>query len=448
MSSLPINQIAPEPATIADTGLSEAFLVELVAKLLHQRGPHTVQQLSQAICLPGRILDEVLAGMKQQMLVQITGSSGSFQLPIYSLIERGVQQAKVAFDRSDYIGPAPIPLAQYLQVQRLQAEATVDASAGRVRSALAGLCIRDSFIDSLGTAVSSGKPILLYGRSGNGKSTIAAAVGKLFSGAVLIPYAIELHGTIMCVFDPAVHELMGSSADESPASSGVDRRLAICRRPTVIAGGELTLADLDPRRAGSQRYYLAPLQMRASGGVLVIDDFGRQAFEPSALLNRWIRPLETGEDIIRFADGQIASVPFTCQLVFTTNLAPDELNDQALVRRLRYKLAVPSPTRDEFFQILRSACQDFSLTLYPSAIEFLDSEFFGSRGENLRASDARDVAETVLEIARYRDVEPRMSRDLLIQACAFLFGMEVDEEVEIVTESVSEPDSSAPTVAA
>ena len=431
----------PEPRDVQETGLGLSFLIDLISKSIYYGADPTPISLSEQLRLPIRVISEVLAIMRQQTLVEVQGSArmGERQY-IYALSDKGNRRATESLERSQYVGPAPVPYERYIEVQARQAIAGMRVSPDEVRSALDSLVLPDHVISAIGAALTSTKSVLIYGESGNGKSSITSAMRGMLPGEILIPHALDVGGQIVRVLDERVHERVPEPhrgerhVDEDDGANPItifaerrrDKRFAICRRPVVTLGGELTLEDLELRYSPSSRFYVAPPQVKANGGILVVEDFGRQIVQPRELLNRWIMPMEAGVDQLSFQSGESIQVPFNIMVVFSTNLAPRDLGDEAFFRRIRHKVYIPNPGREHFLKILRGACEAASLPFDPAGAEFLVSEFYGGEQREFRGCHPGDIVQTLVDIATFRGVEPRLTRDQLQSACASYF---VDPDV-------------------
>lgn len=424
----------PEPRNVQETGLGLSFLVDLISKAIYYGADPTPLSLSEQLRLPLRVVDEVLQIMRQQTLVDVQGSAGMGERQyIFALSEKGQRRAAESVERNQYIGPAPVPFERYLEVQALQTIDRMSVSREDVEAALEQLVLPDTVIDSIGAALTSTRSMLIYGESGNGKSSITAAMHSMLPGEVLVPYALDVGGQIVRVLDPRVHEQVGADAHGDRLNGGGanpiappnerrgDKRFAVCRRPVVTVGGELTLDDLELRYSHSGKFYVAPPQVKANGGILVVEDFGRQIVQPRELLNRWIMPMEAGVDQLTFQSGESIQVPFNLMVVFSTNLAPGDLGDEAFLRRIRHKVLVPNPQRDHYLRILRTACDTAGVPYEESGADYLLGEIYDRGGREFRGCHPGDIVQTLVDIAGFRAVEPRLDRDQLKSACASYF---------------------------
>jgi predicted ATPase with chaperone activity len=325
------------------------------------------------------------------------------------------------------VGPAPVPLAQYRERMAIQSIQHAHVTQDVLREGLSHLVLEDGIFDMLGPAVNSSKSIFLYGHPGNGKTAIAEAISQMLGGTIFVPHAVEVEGQIMTVFDPVHHEVVEESAPQ-PGTEGIwlrnesyDRRYAHCRRPIVITGGELTLNELDLQYDPFTKLYQAPFQVKANGGVLIVDDFGRQRVPPRDLLNRWIVPLEKRMDYLTMHTGGKFPIPFDCLLIFATNLDPAELVEEAFLRRIHYKIPVNDPTRKEYAQIFQRVCDAEGIGFTPEALLQIDRDWYKAMRIPPRACHPRDILAHVSDIAKYQNVPPRLSTDLVDRACRSYF---------------------------
>jgi predicted ATPase with chaperone activity len=327
-------------------------------------------------------------------------------------------------EQSRYVGVAPVPLRQYREyMEKYRAAAPRTVNRDRVRDSFAHLVISQKVLDQLGPAVAAGHSMFVYGPPGNGKTVIAQAIRNLLDGEIAIPHALEVEGQIIKFYDPVNHEPLDAAAPDIALMRGIqpDDRWVRCRRPMVMVGGELTLEALDLAYSSTMGFYTAPVQAMANGGVLVIDDFGRQHCSPRDLLNRWIVPLESRVDFLTLQTGQKFDLPFMVLVVFATNIRPAELVDEAFLRRIHYKVFAESPTRADFNQIFENYCRDRNLTYDPAMVDHLLTSYFRPRGIQIRGCHPRDLIEQALAHAEYVGQPPRLTNELLEAACAGYF---------------------------
>jgi predicted ATPase with chaperone activity len=350
----------------------------------------------------------------------------------YRITDAGRTRAALFLETSHYVGAAPVPLAQYqAYLNAYRRTASSDVTRERVREAFSHLVISDRVLDQLGPAINAGHSMFVYGPPGNGKTVISQAIHNLLDGDIAIPQAIEVEGNIIRLFDPVNHEAVAPDDDgESLASvcSG-DRRWVRCRRPMVMVGGELTLDALELNYNPTTGFYRAPVQAVANGGVLVIDDFGRQRCSPRDLLNRWIVPLESRVDFLTLQSGQKFELPFMTLIVFATNVRPAELVDEAFLRRIQYKIFAESPSVEDFKTIFAACCRTLGATAEPGLVDELLLEYYRPRKIALRGCHPRDLIKQALSLASYLKRPPHLTRELLEAAANSYF---VDDRAETV----------------
>ncbi len=419
-----------QPQTVDETGLDFSMLLDLVVKSIYFGGRPSARTIAAQLALNFPVIDEVLSFMKREQMAEVVGSSGmGEQLYQYSLSSKGIEKAEEALNRNHYIGPAPVPFEMYLQVLQLQSIRAMRISKESVEQSISHLVTSPSVAQALGPAVNSGRSMLLYGGSGNGKSAITAAIGRMLPGEVLIPYAIDLNGTIVKVFDPRIHHEIPADQQtdrrgDLAAASGErrrDRRWVVSRRPMITAGGELTLKDLELRYSPQSQFYIAPLQWKANSGILIVDDFGRQMIQPKELLNRWIVPMEERVDHLSLHTGDMVEVPFDVLLIFSTNLHPSELGDEAFFRRIRHKIEIPDPTQQEFIEILARVCQQREVPLDMQAATYLIDMYYTRTGRGFKGCHPRDILDLVIDICMYHGDQPGFTRQHLDAACHSYF---------------------------
>ena len=422
------------PRTIEETGLSASFLFDLTLKTLYYQTEMKGLEIADALRLPFVVVEESLEALKRERLIEIKGSEGAHRAGYrYIILSAGRDRAREALAISRYVGPAPVSLADYAARIVDQNRGLERIPAGRLRDAFAHLVLTPGLVEQIGPAVAARKSIFLHGAPGNGKSAIAEAIGEALGQTIHVPHAIEMDQQVIKVYDPVFHGAEDLTAGEGGtlplAGTMSDRRWVRARRPVVFSGGELTLEMLDLIFNPREGFYQAPLQMKANSGVFIVDDFGRQMVQPRDLLNRWIVPLEKGIDYLTLHTGRKFSVPFRTLVIFATNLRPHDLVDEAFLRRIRYKIAVQDPGRQEFNGIFRSECARLGVPMSDWAVEHLYSEYYIRQGIPPRCCHPRDILEKIVDAARFAGVEPTLEADVLDRVCDSYFLTEDDNIV-------------------
>jgi predicted ATPase with chaperone activity len=422
------------PRTAAEAGLGEDLLTQLVLKQLHRLGDMVGTDLARSLGLQFSVIETTLASLRMMHQCEIIGSAAvgapSYR---YRISDEGRRRAQLFLDQNQYSGVAPVPLAQYQQYLRAYRAATPTISTrDRVTKAFSHLVLSQRVLDQVGTAAAAGHSLFVYGPPGNGKTVIAQGLGRLLEGEIAIPHAIEVDGHIVRVFDPVNHEALPGEApvDDLLAPPQLDARWIRCKRPMVTVGGELNLNSLDLSYSRDSGVYTPPIQAIANGGVLVIDDFGRQHCSPRDLLNRWIVPLESRVDFLTLNNGQKFELPFLVMVVFATNLKPADLVDEAFLRRVQFKVLAESPSFEDFEHIFENCCRDRDLAYDPAFPRHIVESFLRPNNIQARGCHPRDLIDQALAYAAYTGRPRGLTADLLDEACASYF---VDEAQGIST---------------
>jgi len=390
-------------------------------RLLFTEGDTSATRFEEVLRLPFKVLDEILVHLQQEHLIEVPRSTGRLgrRSYLYSITEEGKARARDALERSQYVGPAPVPLEKYNKAILWQAHRE-KVNPERVKEALSHLILPSDFHRHIGPALNSGASLFLYGPPGNGKTTIAQAMAMLVAGAdtIWLPHAITIGGQFIQLHDQLVHrEVPHDDQDQA----GIDPRWRQYRRPVVISGGELKLDSLDLRFDPVAKFYEAPLQMKANGGMFLIDDFGRQQMRPTDLLNRWIVPLETQIDFFRLQTGQTFQIPFKQLIVFATNLDPEDLVDDAFLRRIQIKVEVTSPSEKLFYRLFATMCQQFNIPFDKDSFVHFLREWYQKTGRKYQAVHPRDVLKGVVALCEYEGIPNQLTPELIDEACLNYF---------------------------
>ena len=414
-------------------GISPGLIQDIIFRLLFNEGDVNIARFSEVLGVHASLIDEQLARLKQEHLVEVVRAGGLGSLSFtYGLTEAGTKWARDAFERSQYVGRAPVSLDKYSKAIKLQSKRVQRITPTQVKQALGFLILPDNFDRRLGPAVNAGSSLFLYGPPGNGKTTIAQSIAKLIAhdSPIWLPDAITVGGQIIRIFDPLVHtpitddelgmhtEMMNNGRTDK---FKYDQRWRLFERPAVMVGGELTMESLDLRYEPIAKVYEAPLQLKANGGMFLIDDFGRQQISPQQLLNRWIVPLESGIDFLRLQSGQSLEVPFRQLIVFSTNLDPMQLVDGAFLRRIQMKVEVGGPSEKLFYQIFTESCKSFNVPFDKKTFVHLLQKWYRGPNRVMQAVHPRDLVKTVVSICTYDNTQPRLTPELIDEACESYF---------------------------
>lgn len=435
-----------DPRSLVEAGLNEATIETLVLKILYFRGELYGRDLSRAIGLRFSVIEGVVDALKLRHHLQIKRSLGVGNIgSVLALTDAGRERAREALDANQYAGAAPVPLDQYVAMVREQRPKQGWLTRDALESAFKDMVITERLLSQVGPAISSAKSLLLYGKPGDGKTFLIESLNNLDTAPVFVPYAIECQGNIIQVFDPVYHQPIAEEETESVLLESVrsdapyDRRWVKCRRPFIVSGGELTLDMLDLRFNVTSKIYEAPLQLKANNGIYLIDDFGRQRAAPAEVLNRWIVPMERQADYLSFMTGGKMTVPFETFLVFSTNLNPADLGDEAFLRRIQYKLLLRGPSKDEFDTIFENFCAAKGIPYRRETVQrFVERHYTGKK--EFRRCHPRDVLTHALNLIHFERLPMELTDNLMSRAFESCFLQEEAQapasEIAIVPPSV------------
>lgn len=412
-----------EAASIADTGLTPEDIEKLILKYLLARGSAIGRKVAQQICLPFALIDPLLKSLKQEQLIVFKGAAtmGDYE---YALTELGRERARRFTEECTYFGSAPVTLKDYLNAMACQSIAKQHATVDDLKEAFGDLIISDKMLSRLGPAINSGRGMFLFGEPGNGKTSIAERVTNCFGSSIWIPRALGIDGDVIRIYDPAVHELVDQPTQDGIFNlTGIDARWIHIRRPTVVVGGELTMAELEVRQNLVTKICEAPLQLKSNCGTLVIDDFGRQRMPVAELLNRWIVPLEKRYDFLNLPSGKKIQVPFDQIIIFSTNLEPRDLVDGAFLRRIPYKIQVPDPTPEQFHKLCEIMAPNLGFQYNKAAVDYLIEKHYQPINRPMRACQPRDLLLQVRNYCMYHNMPKVMTPEAFDFACENYFSI-------------------------
>jgi hypothetical protein len=434
----PIEPAAPaEPESLEETGLPAALVQQLIVKILYFRGDLYGQDLCRAIGFKYSVIQDIVDSLILQHQVQIKRSLGVGHVAaLMYLTEAGRARAREYIDANTYAGPAPVPIGQYAEMVRLQRPQTGWLTKDALRQAFSGMVITERTLSQVGPAVNSANSLLIYGKPGDGKTYLVESLNNLEGSAIFVPHALECQGNIVQVFDPIYHQPLPED-EPSVLSIAVershDRRWIRCKRPFIVSGGELSLDMLDLRFNRSSKIYEAPFQLKANNGIYLIDDFGRQRATPAEVLNRWIVPMERRVDYLSFLTGGKITAPFETFLVFSTNLSPSGLGDEAFLRRIQYKMLLRGPAESEFVRIFENFCASRRIPCPPGLVEKLLEKRYRATGKPMRRCHPRDLLSHALNLIYFEKLPYRLNEEILDRAYESCFIEE--EEIETPLES-------------
>ncbi len=405
----------PEPATLKDTGLSDTLIEDLVLKFLSGVGSESGRAIADHLCLPLAILEDRYMALRQR---QEIAPSGAAMLGdhVYKLTDAGRDRAMRALRESAYVGPAPVLLEDYVSSVHAQTIASERPRKPQLVKAFSDIHVEDDLLNGLGPAINAGKGMFIYGPPGNGKTTIAQRITRCFGQNILIPHAIVEGGRIIKMFDASCHRPVRTITESLVRTAEFDRRWIRIERPTVVVGGELTMENLELKHDPVSNVSEASLQLKSNCGCLLIDDFGRQRINPTELLNRWIIPLENRVDYLTLSNGRKIEVPFEQLIIFSTNLEPHDLADDAFLRRIPFKVEIGDPSAEEFHLLFQIFAQKFKVECPPAMVHYLIKTHYETSGRPLRRCHARDLLEQVVYLCSYNELPLEIKEEYLDHA--------------------------------
>ncbi len=419
----------PMPRDLASSGVSSGLVMNLMLRLMHLEVRETVSDLAAAMRLPYKIVRKLMDEAGQRKLIQALGTQGAGAMADirYTLSEAGLVAARDAAVQCGYLGPAPVSLKAFTDQVKKQSITNEKLTADRLREGLADLVAPEHYVRKLLPAINAGRCILLFGPPGNGKTTFASRIAELFEDVVYIPYAVEIDGQIMRVYDPGLHHAAVAEVDRAKLGSAsisapdFDDRWVACHRPFAMVGGELTLDMLELQIDGQSNTYDAPLHVKALNGVFLIDDFGRQQMNPKDLLNRWIVPMENRIDFLKLKSGKTFTIPFDDLLIFSTNIEPQDIMDPALLRRIPYKIKLFAPTVAEYLDLFQREAQSYGLIVQNDVLDFVVRVLTGPGKFGLAYFQPRFICEQVIQTCGAFGLEYRLTKELAVEALSNLY---------------------------
>ena len=416
----------PAPKGLAEMRLPLVMMRDILLKTMFRKNIDMVTELASAICLPTSVTQELVDMAREQKLLEATGTlnANSGNEMGYQLTDAGKARALDALSQSEYFGAMPVPLDVYREQVKRQSIRNIMVTRQQLTSAMGHLILPDSLLDHLGPAVSAGRSILMYGPPGNGKSSISNGIRDALGDRVYVPRAIEYAGQVITVYDPMVHTEVEAEPEDPNAlrkRRRFDERYVCCERPTVVTGGELSLSMLDLVYNPTARTYQAPLQLKSTGGIFIVDDLGRQAESPQALVNRWIVPLEENKDILALQSGEKFEVPFDTLVIFSTNFHPNEIFDQAALRRIFFKIKIDGPDQENFLKIFAMVARKKGMPLDEAALVHLLKSKYPTINNVYANYQPVFLIDQMISICEFEGIPYQMSPELIDRAWANMF---------------------------
>ncbi|MGD9864538.1 MAG: ATPase [Pseudodonghicola sp.] len=422
----PADIAPPSPHSLSEMQLPMVMMRDILLKTIFRKNTENVSETAEALCLPIPITQELMDMARSQRLVEVTGtlSATAGSEMGYQLTDTGKARALDALAQSEYFGAMPVPLKVYEQQVKRQSIRNIQVTRDQLTAAMGNLVLPNSLLDHLGPAVSAGRSILMYGPPGNGKSSISNGIRKALGDRIYVPRAIEYSGQVITVYDPIVHNAIEQEPDDPTRlrrAKRFDARYVCCERPTVVTGGELSLSMLDLVYNPTARTYQAPLQLKSTGGIFIVDDLGRQAEPPQALINRWIVPLEESKDILGLQSGEKFEVPFDTLVIFSTNFHPNEIFDQAALRRIFFKILIDGPSQEDYLKIFALVARKKGMPLNEKALIYLLKEKYPTINNVYANYQPVFLIDQMIAICDFEGLPYQMSPELIDRAWANMF---------------------------
>lgn len=394
------------PSSIEATGLSLSFITDLITKHVLFMGEFSMKEVSERVMLPISIVDAAIQNLRREKFIEVKGATDYARVTYKFIITgQGRNRASELLDVCGYVGPAPVTIDDYRQMSEIQTVKNIIVDEESLKKAFSHLIISEDLLVRLGPAISSGKALFLYGPPGNGKTAIAETIGRLLPDTIYIPHSIIVEDQIITIFDPVNHETVPSEVND------LDQRWVHIKRPVIMTGGELVLSMLDLEFNPISKFYNAPLQMKANNGLFIVDDFGRQQIEPQYLLNRWIVPLERREDFLTLHTGMKFDIPFDQLIIFSTNIEPRKLVDEAFLRRIRYKIKIDHPIENEYEAIFKKVCESNRIEFKKDVFDYLLNNYYKKLNIKLNACHPRDLIDHIIDAAHYYNIPPCLTKE-------------------------------------
>ncbi len=402
--------LPPEPNSLEETGVSPTLIEGLICKYIMVVGSASGREVAEQICLPFRILEDMFRSLRQRQII-VHSAAAQLNDYYYTLTDQGRQFTQALMQACGYVGPAPVPLEEYINSVEAQTIRAESPKVHQLEAAFADISVESELFELLGPAINSGAGLFLYGAPGNGKTTLAARVTICFGQNIWIPKTLTEDGQLIKLYDAAYHHAVEDGDHQLLKSNDHDSRWIKIHRPTVVVGGELTMDALEIRHDPKANVSEAPLQLKSNCGCLLIDDFGRQRIEPTDLLNRWIVPLENRQDFLTIATGKKIQVPFEQLIIFSTNLDPSDLTDEAFLRRIPYKIEVGDPGTVEFHQLFQALAPKYGCEYDQGAVDRLIEHHYRPYGRPLRRCHPRDLLSQIRNYCTYNELPMEMNSE-------------------------------------